>query len=318
MRSAGHNLSAISSSLREVLGEIEYVRILSDANNIIYLVKDRAGVSYVVKAICDEAIDPYFLRRCGEVLSKFVRVAQIISIQDESALLGCPMIVLEYVDGVSIAEAIETTQLSRETKELIVDAVIRTVIGCREIDFANGGFGLLKRGRRLHSSYKEFVLSYIDRYCSRLNECLGPRSSMQIYTQRLTSMFDSFLAKPMTLGTFPFDLNLRNFMLSDSLGPMLLNIPIIGRGDLRFGCGAALAQFRGTDLHGMLLGRLAEGLSDICLDNRTLAFYEALTLVGILAFHCSSGPEAVSAVRIWGSKRPILAELNACIEQMAD
>jgi hypothetical protein len=283
-----------------------YLATLGDADTV------------VIKIIVDQDIDPVFVSVCNDLFAKHLNVAATISVDTSRDHCPYDVFVQSYVQGQTAADLVSGLSAESSVALTLVEFIITLQRAAQSVTPPGTGFGLFKKTRPLHATYSSFVRAYIDRYGGRLRATCPDHPVIRDCVHLLTLNIPRVVESVRTYTVTPFDMNLRNVVISAEGRPVLLNVPILAYTDCRLGTGAVAAHLTGTPLDGIYSRRLKCQASALFVDGPVLAFYVAFTLIGVLAFYCASGASGVLNARAWGSESRLLDLLSSSLSALAD
>lgn len=283
--------------------------LVSATNNRVYRVQTPSRV-LIVKVITDTGLDIQHIKQVNETLAPHLPIIPIEYIEEPSQVTPHTLLVTAPCgSGESVAERIEKGGLDA-TDELAVARLLAAVRSSVEnLILPSTGYGLYKRNRDLSPSFGDHINEYIDRYGGRIVESSGRERAWLDAVERLKLAASRLDLSHCRMGVYAFDVNLKNILFDDAGRIWLLNLPILGYGDVRHGVGSALATLGGELVRTEYLQCCAASDPSLVKDSAAIRLYEALTLLGVLAGYCHCGHDEVMRAVSWGYRVPLAERL---------
>ena len=291
------------------LGESLYSvpELISSTNNIVYKANSRSGRAYAIKCVTDPGLDVDFLLRTNRILQRTVRTQEIISADTSKSVLPFEVIVSRYYEGISIAELVETGGMTSSLEMALAEFLFQIMESVKEVPIPNTGFGIYKKNREMFDTWASFIEDYIDRYVGRL-AVIDSEEPWNTWKEHLVGFAYSRFPKIELLNILPvsLDTNLKNFLyLPESKEFVLLNVPLVAVTDQRHGIAEIASQLCGSQTRQKFLNMILQSYQHVLDDWQVLAFYEVLSLVGVLAHIAGKDVSAVRSAQRWGYPVPL-------------
>lgn len=302
---------AIETCLRGI-GAAELTEVpclISATNNRVYRARTTRD-TLIVKVVSDTGLDLQHMQRVNDELAARLPMVPLLHVEAPSTSFPCAIVVTRPIgDGQSVADRIEAGTIAESDEVALGRLLARVRKGVESLTLPQPGYGLYKLNRSMADTFAGYEAQYLERYGSRIIETCGD-AIWPALVRCLTAAFERVDLNAARMGVFAFDLNLKNVLFDDAGSMWLLNLPILGYGDLRHGVGSALATLGGDVVRSELMRRCAQDDATLVDNADTLRTYEALTLLGVLAGYCHGGASAVAGARTWGYRVPIAERIG--------
>ncbi len=295
--------TSAQSTVREILGSIHEVELLSQTHNIVYMVVVDRG-RYVVKEIHDPTIDVHLEKSILQKIPSNDLFRPILHIQrlDDT---GSSLAIAPYIEGTSLDSFISQGRVSVDQGRLWANDLHRIFQHLRTLPAQGFGKPTLVRGPGF-DSWTSFLAWYLKRQKEK-----GPRLAKMRFKQ-LLGIFESLSQELDSQNPIPRvingDTNARNFLVVSPTNRLCqIHMPNVQYGDPAVPYGEAMIHFYGTPI--------VDELHKLCRFPRwRLHFYAAFLAYTILAYTERSESSPLEEVVAWGGHRPLLELLDEHLE----
>lgn len=288
--------------LRHWIGDHPRIIPLSATNNLVYRVQGDHG-RVVLKVVRDKDLDVFEQAQTITALARAgIPVARV--------LLACSTsgeqqwMVSELLEGDSFATAIHRG-IPRTTLEDMATFICHLADTIPKALCLPPGYGPRKASRDAHPTLRAYHEGFLERYLTRLEQEAPDRAWGKARDVLGPSLPTGAEQSAQVIGA---DLNLKNFMWTEA-GPALLNVPILARSSRAHGCAAATVHFRGSPVHEWMSTMLHTAPEEHAL-------FEAMELLGILAFYARGGTPAVRNATLFGTGARIYEEFVCLLDSL--
>jgi hypothetical protein len=287
-----------------------HISSLSDTNNRIYKVKT-AAETLSAKLMLDADIPLDYFVGSSKVLQGDLPVQRVGAVYRETDGAPFDCIISEYVEGIDLATALREEGVVEQEK--VIQFFGRYIAACAKLDKFFDGFGVYKLDGPMFDSFADYIDNYANKYWARARSFFDHDTALAVdgWISRLRQVCDAAEHfRPVAI-----DSNLRNFVVDDSGGLILLNVPIVAWSCRAHAVGAVSAHLRSFPLRELWLQHATNGWPSE--ERAMVAHFEAWTLLGILSFYAVREPERPDKWRNWGSTRNLRDDFAELILELS-
>lgn len=299
-----NNINDEISFIRQKLGSVQEIELISETKNRVYKVKAEKKV-YLFKLLSlqsslinnnESAIYKYLSH------SAFIRNCVGKSSEDEDV----QYVITEYVEGCTL---IELLKQDVDIQKYMED-IYMYLEDCREIQVE--GFGPLHSGLKGNfDSWYKFLQAYLRDALSQLNT-LQPTSSLK-KMKEIHDFLSNYLESNQTYfqgvkpTLIPIDLNLSNFLVTDSDKLLVLDLDAFWGGDALLAIGEFVGHSYGMEYYYPFI----EMYSHLLPEERSIIhFYAILSNFDVLKYILFNSIENIEDSAPWGNRATFLELVN--------
>lgn len=296
----------ISNTLRSLIskevGPVSRIDPLSNKNNEVFVVETKRD-SFILKIYKEKGLHKDIELYVRKVIGDEDFIRKLILFDDSKKIVNEDFALFRHYKGRTLLDIINEKRLDEHNLDKIGEQIANLLLLITKHSVAGCGF-IDSEGRTSHGDWISFLLDYQTPTVRSLlkanfdkNICHRIYDLIISYHEQLN--FDSY-------SLCPIDLNMDNFLVTDSDKVVFLDVGGMISGSLKLSLGEFSGHTFGTPLHDVVWKFFDFSDQDL----KQIHLYAAMMNLNVLAFIAKNNLGDLYRVRPWGNERTFVELIN--------